>query len=134
GIPMAYVASGVPFDSQMLVLFLINFAWIVAYDTMYAMTDKDDDLLIGVKSTAIYFASYDLAIIASLFILLQSLWFYWATSIQAHLGFYGLWLVGVNLLIYQQYLISERIPQRCFKGFLASVYYGGIMWLAVIFA
>lgn len=134
GIPMVYIASGVPFDWQMVVLFILNFAWIVAYDTMYAMTDKADDLRIGVKSTAIYFANYDLLIIASLLILLHSLWFYWATSFQANLGFYVVWIIAGNLLIYQQYLISERKPELCFKGFLTSAYYGGLMWLAVMLA
>src|SRR5690606_35648040 len=66
GIPMAYVASYKSLNTECFVLFLINFTWIISYDTMYAMSDKADDLLIGVKSTAIYFASYDRLIIGLL--------------------------------------------------------------------
>jgi len=131
GIPMAYAASGVALDIQFTLLCAINFAWIIAYDTMYAMTDKEDDLQIGVKSTAIYFASYDLLIIGFLLGIIHCLWFYWGSLTHARPGFYAVWLVAGNVLIYQGYLISERIPQSCFKAFKTSVYYGGLMWLAV---
>lgn len=134
GIPMAYAASGVPIDAQCSLLFAINFVWNVAYDTMYAMTDKEDDLMIGVKSTAIYFADYDRLIIAGLLIFLHFLWFCWGTQTQAHLGFYGIWIAATNILVYQSYLISERVPERCFKAFLTSAYYGALMWLAVSLA
>jgi 4-hydroxybenzoate polyprenyltransferase len=131
GIPMAYVASGVSLNSEFFVLFLINFAWIIAYDTMYAMNDKEDDLKIGVKSTAIYFANYDRLIVGILLFFLHSLWLYWALIGNAYLGFYGCWTAAALILIYQQKLISKRIPEECFKAFIISAYYGFFMWLAV---
>ncbi|BCA95377.1 4-hydroxybenzoate octaprenyltransferase [Legionella antarctica] len=134
GIPMAYVASDVSLNSGFFILFLINFAWIVAYDTMYAMTDKEDDLKIGVKSTAIYFADYDRLIIGMLLFFLHGLWLCWALVQNAHLGFYGCWFAAALILIYQQKLINKRIPENCFKAFLVSVYYGFVMWLAVVAA
>lgn len=132
GMPMAYVASGESLDYQFLLLFLINFAWIITYDTMYAMTDKMDDLLIGVKSTAIYFADYDRLIIGVLQCVVQGLWLCWAVSIHAKEWFYVVWGAASTVLIYQQILIRKRLPQDCFKAFLASVYYGGLMWLALV--
>lgn len=127
GIPMAYVASGVLINRECALLFLINFFWIVSYDTMYAMTDKADDLRIGVKSTAIYFASYDRLIIGVLQGLFHGLWLYWAQGL-----FYLFWLVAGCVLLYQQVLINQREPEQCFKAFRISIYYGALMWLGII--
>lgn len=134
GIPMAYIASGVRLESQFILLFVINFIWIIAYDTMYAMTDKEDDLRIGVKSTAIFFASYDLLIVGLLQILLHGLWLYWALLNTVDFWFYLIWGLAGGLLIYQQQLISGRVREKCFKAFLMNAYYGGLMWLAVVAA
>ncbi|MBI2786918.1 MAG: 4-hydroxybenzoate octaprenyltransferase [Legionella longbeachae] len=131
GIPMAYVASGVSLNGECLLLFLINFAWILVYDTMYAMTDKADDLRIGVKSTAIYFASYDRLIIGFLQCTLHGLWLFWALMNHANLWFYSFWFVAGTILIYQQKLINKREPTDCFKAFKISVYYGAFMWFAL---
>lgn len=133
GIPMAYVASSVAMNGDSILLFIINFAWIVAYDTMYAMTDKADDLLIGVKSTAIYFASYDKLIIGLLLFSLHALWLLWALVSEVNIGFYLLWVAALGVLSYQQKLIANRVPQECFKAFLVSTYYGALMWAAVGF-
>jgi len=132
GIPMAYVASGVPVNSECILLFIINFAWIVAYDTMYAMTDKEDDLRIGVKSTAIYFADYDRLIIGLLQCLFHGLWLCWALVNQKGPWFYIFWFVAGMVLVYQQKLINKRVPKECFQAFIVSAYYGLLMWLAVI--
>jgi len=131
GIPMAYVASGVPVNSECILIFLINFAWIITYDTMYAMADKQDDLRIGVKSTAIYFASYDRFIIGLLQCILHSLWLYWAFFSEVYLCFYGFWLAAAIVLLYQQKLINKRVPKYCFKAFKVSSYYGLFMWFAI---
>jgi 4-hydroxybenzoate polyprenyltransferase len=131
GIPMAYVASNVPLNSQSILLFLINFFWIVAYDTMYAMTDKEDDLRIGVKSTAIYFASYDRLILGILQCVFHGLWLYLAISTHAHLMFYIFWIAAGGVLFYQQKLIHQREKEQCFRAFIISVYYGTLMWLAL---
>ena len=98
GIPMAYVASGVVLDQQFYLLFIINFAWILAYDTMYAMTDKPDDLKIGVKSTAIYFAQYDCLIIGLLQLIFHCLWLFLGVTSQVAVGFYLFWAAGSLVL------------------------------------
>lgn len=131
GIPIAYAASGVPLNNDFIILCLINFSWIIAYDTMYAMTDRADDLKIGVKSTAIYFADYDRLIIGILLFFLHSLWLYWGLISNAHSAFYGLWFAAIFILVAQQKLINQRIPQDCFKAFKVSVYYGLLMWFAI---
>lgn len=132
GIPMAYSASSASLNKDFLLLFLINFAWIVAYDTMYAMADKKDDLKLGVKSTAIYFGDYDRIIIAVLQCLVHGIWFYWAWINKVSFSFYYFWALALGILIYQQCLIKDRIPNRCLKGFLVSAYYGALMWAALL--
>jgi 4-hydroxybenzoate polyprenyltransferase len=134
GIPMAYIASGASFNTDMWLLCALNFFWIVAYDTMYAMADKEDDLKIGVKSTAIYFAEYDRLIIGVLLFVLHALWLTIALINQVNMLFYPIWVIASFVLIYQQKLISQRIPQDCFKAFIVSNYYGAFMWLAVVLA
>ncbi len=131
GIPMAFVASNIPLNVECALLFVLNFAWIVAYDTMYAMTDKEDDLRIGVKSTAIYFASYDRLIIGLLQCLLHGLWLYLALNMHANKWFYIFWFAAALVLFHQQKLISKREQTSCFRAFIISVYYGAFMWLAV---
>lgn len=130
-IPMAYAASGIALNNDTILLWLINFFWIIAYDTMYAMTDRADDLKIGVNSTAIFFGDYDRTVIGLLQSIVHGLWCYWAIKSDAHLGFYSLWALAGGVLLYQQYLIHRRIPRECFKAFLISGYYGGLMWIAL---
>jgi 4-hydroxybenzoate polyprenyltransferase len=132
GIPMAYNASNVALNTECALLFMLNFAWIVAYDTMYAMTDKEDDLQIGVKSTAIYFASYDRVIIGLFQGLAQGLWFYWAQTVTVNYWFYLCWGAAGLVLIQQQRLIYKRQQAQCFRAFIISSYYGLLMWLALV--
>lgn len=131
GIPMAYAALGVGLNQDVLILLLINCSWIVAYDTMYAMSDKEDDLKIGVHSTAIYFGCYDRLIIGILLLISHSLWLYLGLMKYCSAGFFIPWILAALVLCYQQYLIHKRIPQQCFKSFLTSAYYGGLMWFAL---
>lgn len=132
GLPMVFEASNVPLNFDLLILFVINFSWIVAYDTMYAMTDKEDDLKIGVKSTAIYFGRFDQLIIGFLLLLMHGLWLYLALMSQLNMLFYLFWGLALLVLFYQMKLISKREPSDCFLAFRVSVYYGALMWLAVV--
>ncbi len=131
GIPMAFVAQGVELNSQFWMLCAINFLWIVAYDTMYAMTDKEDDLKIGIHSTAIYFGSMDVWIIRALLIVMHSLWLCLGYMLKASPIFYFFWFAASGILLIQSVLISQRSTTQCFKAFRISVYYGTLMWLAL---
>lgn len=131
GIPMAFVASGKSADIHMVFLLLINFCWIVAYDTMYAMMDREDDLRIGVKSTAIWFGQYDCLMILLLQCFFHGAWLVLALDLHESFTFYGVWCLATALLIYQQKLLNTRLPEACFKAFSLSVGYGGIMWMSL---
>jgi len=131
-IPMAYVASGVAFNEITIMLVLLNTAWIISYDTMYAMVDRTDDLQIGVRSTAILFASLDRYIIMLLQLFIHTIWLAVGIKIHATIGFYIFWCMGGLILIYQQLLVNTRSESRCFKAFLSNVRYGAFLWLGLI--
>ncbi|VEG90010.1 4-hydroxybenzoate octaprenyltransferase [Legionella spiritensis] len=132
GIPMAYAASGVMIDTTVFFLLAINFGWIVAYDTQYAMVDRQDDLQIGVKSTAILFAQRDKLAIGLLQVMFHALWIPLMLSAHFFKGFIAFWLVGASSLVYQQWLIADRDEARCLRAFSSNIWYGLIMWLGIV--
>ncbi|MCO4798423.1 MAG: 4-hydroxybenzoate octaprenyltransferase [Colwelliaceae bacterium] len=112
-------------------LFIANLLWTVAYDTIYAMVDRDDDLNIGVKSTAILFGQYDRRIIGLLQLLTLSILFT-VGEIQAFGWPYQLALVcSAGLFCYQQMLIVNREREACFKAFLNNHWVGLIIFVGV---
>ncbi len=131
GIPMAYAALGVSPDMNMWLLFCINALWILMYDTLYAMMDRDDDHLIGVKSTAILFASYDRLIVGLLQGCVQGLWLVFAARFHLGFLFYIAWGLGLMLMVYQQILVSKRQTSSYFRAFAWSGAYGLIMWVGL---
>ena len=131
GIPISYVASHQSPNLSMLLLCLINFLWIVAYDTMYAMTDKDDDLRIGVKSTAVLFGTRDKTVILSLQVIAHGLWIVLALREQLSVLFFACWGVALLVLVYQQMILRRDTPDACMKAFAYNAWYGGLLWLGL---
>lgn len=135
GIPMSFTAMGKPLDWSCWLLYFGNLAWTVAYDTQYAITDREYDLKIGVKSTAILFGKYDIEIIS----LLQAtaVILIGATLYLENLLFpYGLiaLLVVVVDFIYQWTKTNDRDPQRCFWAFRHNRWVGLIIFVGIFFA
>jgi 4-hydroxybenzoate polyprenyltransferase len=105
-------------------LFLANVLWSVIYDTEYAMVDREDDLKIGVKSTAIFFGERDKQIIGYLQVALLAL-LVGIGLLSGRGGVYYLGLLAAGwLALYQQYLIRDRAPEACFKAFLNNNAFG----------
>jgi len=132
GIPMAFTAVTGALSEAAGLLFLANLVWVVAYDTEYAMVDRAEDLLIGVKSTAILFGDLDrfiIGVLQALFVLL--LW-----QVGGHLDFsavyQGLLAVIAGLLCYQQFLIRDQSREGSFAGFKNNQWVGGTFFLAVL--
>ncbi|MFZ4791797.1 MAG: 4-hydroxybenzoate octaprenyltransferase [Candidatus Competibacteraceae bacterium] len=124
GIPMAYAAITNTLPPIAWLLFIVNILWAAIYDTEYAMVDREDDLKIGLKSTAIRFGAWDKRIIGylqlALLILLIGI-----GLLTGRGGFYYLGLlVAAWLALYQQYLIRARQPEECFKAFLNNHPFG----------
>ncbi len=131
-IPMAFVALGKPLSWHVWALYLANLTWTVAYDTYYAMVDKEDDLKIGIKSTAILFGRHDFLIIG----LLQAVTLLLLGLVGVDLGLpfvYFLGLVGCALLfIYQRVITHGRLREGCFHAFLNNNWAGLIVAVGII--
>jgi 4-hydroxybenzoate polyprenyltransferase len=128
GIPMAFAAQTGAVPPLAWVLFAANVCWSVAYDTAYAMVDREDDLKVGVKSTAILFGRYDRLFIGLFHALTLGLLA--AAGVLAGRGFlYYVGLVAAALLaLYQQYLIRDRARDHCFKAFLDNSRFGAAVF------
>ena len=131
-VPMAFAALTGEIPRLAWLLYVITILWSVIYDTMYAMVDRDDDLKVGVKSTAILFGEADKLIIGFLQVVM----------------FLGLWLLGQELqfsivyivalataagfAVYHQWLIRFRDPKLCFQAFLNNNWLGAAVFVGLV--
>jgi 4-hydroxybenzoate polyprenyltransferase len=123
-VPMAYAAQTGELSRTTWLLYAATVLWAVAYDTIYAMVDREDDLKVGVKSTAILFGDADRAMVG--FIQLLLLITLVLIGQQLHLGFIYFLSLGASatLFAYQHYLIRTREPELCMKAFLNNNWAG----------
>lgn len=133
GIPMAFAALGKPIPWALcLVLMLANVLWAIAYDTFYAMVDREDDLRVGVKSSAILFGRHDRVVTAALQLAVLALLAFVGRGLGAPY-FAGLG-VAAALAAYQQWLIRGRDRERCFRAFLNNSWFGAAVFAGLAFA
>jgi 4-hydroxybenzoate polyprenyltransferase len=131
-VPMAFAAQtgGVP--PLAWLVFVAAVLWATIYDTEYAMVDRDDDLRIGIRSTAILFGEGDRLIIG----LLQALMTAALLLIGARAGlgpaYYGAVAIATLLFLWQQWLIRDRDRDGCFRAFLNNNVYGGIVFVGIV--
>lgn len=126
-IPMAWAAQSNHLPAVVWFLFIINALWTIAYDTQYAMVDRDDDVHIGIKSTAILFGRYDKLIVGIL--QLSTLLMLIGIGMIYQLGatFYWSVLAASALFVYQQHLIRHRQRDLCLQAFLNNNYVGMVI-------
>jgi len=131
-VPMSFAAQSNEIPLVAWLMYLATALWALVYDTMYAMVDKDDDLKIGIKSTAILFGDKDREIMAVLQVIIMLLmiqigrlqdlsWIYYVTLACASLFF-----------VYQQKLIFYRDKKSCFKAFLNSNWFGLTIFVGLV--
>jgi 4-hydroxybenzoate polyprenyltransferase len=130
-IPMAFAAETGAVPAIAWALFCINLVWVMIYDTLYAMVDRDDDLAIGVKSTAILFGPHDLAVIKALMLaMLVALLLLGRLS-----GFAWPWYAGVVAVValfgWQQWMARRREREGCFHAFLNNNWVGLAIFLGL---
>ncbi|GMQ89445.1 MAG: 4-hydroxybenzoate octaprenyltransferase [Gammaproteobacteria bacterium] len=131
-VPMAFAAQTGDVPKVAWLLFVATVLWATAYDTMYGMVDREDDLKIGVKSTAILFGEADRAIIATIqILLLAALLMVGQTASLGGYYYFGL-LLAAGLALYQQYLIRERDPIACFQAFLNNNWFGAAVFTGIV--
>ena len=132
GIPMAFAAVRGELPASCWILLAANIAWAVAYDTEYAMVDRDDDLKIGIRTSAITFGRYDVAAVMACYGLtlvllawvavLESLWPWMAVGL----------LLAAGVAAYHFLLIRDRRREGCFKAFNHNTWFGAALFLGVL--
>jgi 4-hydroxybenzoate polyprenyltransferase len=132
GIPMAYAAilDFIPFEAW--VLFIGNIFWAIAYDTAYAMVDRDDDIRLGLRTSAITFGQHDVFAIGLSYgiLFISQLW----VANLANLSNYFLigWFAAVACAIYHMKLVSTRKREECFLAFRHNNWLGGFLFLGIV--
>jgi 4-hydroxybenzoate polyprenyltransferase len=133
GVPMAYAAeTGAYPPSTGWLLFLCALIWVVVYDTEYAMSDRDDDLKLGIHSTAIWFGEMDVAIVAGLQLVLLG-----GLMLVGRSAELGLWfLIGIAgaaaFGLRQLWLIRRRDPEKCLRAFWNNAWFGGAIFAGIV--
>lgn len=132
GIPMAYAAvlNSIPLEAW--VLFVGNIFWAIAYDTAYAMVDREDDLRLGLRTSAITFGRYDVFAIAFSYgvLFLSQIW----VARLADLSNYFLlgWFAALACAVYHLKLVSTRGREQCFLAFRHNNWLGGFLFLGIV--
>ena len=132
GIPMAYAAiqNAIPFEAW--ILFVGNIFWAIAYDTAYAMVDREDDLRLGLRTSAITFGEHDVLAIAISYagLFISQIW----VAQLADLSNYFLigWFSALACAVYHLKLISTRGREECFQAFRHNNWLGGFLFLGIV--
>jgi len=132
GVPMAFAATAGDVPRVGWLLFLATVIWVVAYDTQYAMTDRPDDIKIGVRSTAILFGDLDRVFVAGLQALFLASLVLVGHSAAMGPWYYGGLAVATLFCLYQGYLIKERDIIQSFRAFLNNAWLGGAIFAGIL--
>jgi 4-hydroxybenzoate polyprenyltransferase len=131
-VPMAYAAQSGTLPRVAWVLFMTTVLWACVYDTLYAMVDREDDLKIGVKSSAILFADMDRLIVG----IMQAMMLFALMLVGRAMKFGNWYLAGIVaaavFFLYQQWLIRERDPAKSFRAFLNNQYVGLCIFVGIL--
>ena len=132
GIPMAYAAvlGFIPLEAW--ILFIGNIFWAIAYDTAYAMVDRDDDLRLGLRTSAITFGRFDVLAIALSYgvLFLSQVWV--AQLANLHNYFWVGWCLALACALYHLKLVATRKREDCFKAFRHNNWLGGCLFLGIL--
>ena len=130
-IPMVYVANNLVLNTEAYLLWLSVGLWIVMYDTFYALVDKEDDLKIGINSTAILFGERVGFITVLLQLSVVLLWVLVGLLYELSFIYFSSLIFAACFFVRQQLLIRSRIPGQCLKAFLENNYVGLVVFLGV---
>lgn len=132
GVPMSFAAVTGSVSAAAWWLFASAALWPVIYDTMYAMADREDDVKIGVKSTAIFFGSYDIFLLGSLMMVFLALLFVTGMIFQMHAAYFLSLLVVAALFAQQLWRIRHRHPDQCFQAFQQNNWVGMVIFFGIL--
>ena len=131
GIPMAFAATGGSVPASAWLIFIANLLWVVVFDTIYAMVDREYDLQVGMKSTAILFDDADKLIIGILQGLVLVVLVLTGNKFELPWVYFLFLGFASGFFIYQQYLIKDRKTDLCFKAFLNNNWFGATVFSGI---
>ena len=131
GIPMAFAAVNNAIPDLAWWLLLANMFWAIAYDTEYAMVDRDDDIKIGIKSSALFFGQYDVVAVMACYVAMFGIFIYVGQLNKFGIYYFASIVVAAMLVFWQYQMIKARIKANCFKAFLANNWIGGVLFLGL---
>jgi 4-hydroxybenzoate polyprenyltransferase len=131
-VPMAFTAITGTVPASAWLLFSATVVWALVYDTQYAMVDREDDLKVGIKSSAILFGRHDRLIIAVLQVVLLVILTYVGVLAERGTWYFGGVAVAGALALYHQFLIRDRDPAACFEAFLSNNYLGMAVFVGLV--
>ena len=131
-VPMAWAAQTEALPKMAWLLYVATLVWAVAYDTIYSMVDRDDDLRIGVKSTAILFGEYERLMIGLLQLLFMLAMLLVGIDLDFTMVYFIALAIAAMLLAYQQFLIYDRVTEHCFVAFINNHWVGAVIFFGII--
>jgi 4-hydroxybenzoate polyprenyltransferase len=134
GIPMAFAAVRAEVPWQAWALLLGNLFWVLAYDTEYAMVDRDDDLRIGMKTSAITLGSWDVAAIMLFYLVFLGSWWWLLAEVPRSPWLWLAWGLALAQVAWHYTLIRQRSREGCFKAFRLNHWLGATVFAGVVLA
>jgi 4-hydroxybenzoate polyprenyltransferase len=134
GIPMTYAAELNTVPWQAWLMLLGNIFWAIAYDTAYAMVDRDDDIKIGIKTSAITFGQYEVTAIVTCYVLFFVIMAFLASQENLNIWFWLGWGGAILCAVYHYTLVKTRDRIKCFAAFNHNNWLGAILFLGVALA
>jgi 4-hydroxybenzoate polyprenyltransferase len=132
GIPMAYAAVYNYVPAIAWQLFVFNLFWVIAYDTEYAMVDRDDDLRLGLRTSAITFGRFDVVAVAACYALYLAGMAWIGMRLEFGVNYWGGLVAALVLAAYHVWLIHTRERERCFRAFLGNHWLGFAIFMGVV--
>ena len=132
GIPMSYAAIWGNISMEAWILLAANVFWAIAYDTEYAMVDYQDDLKIGIKTSAITFGKFDRLAVAICYAAALALLAWVGLRLHLHWPFYAGLATALGIASYHLWLIRNRDPRACFRAFLHNAWLGAAIFAGIV--
>lgn len=131
GIPMAFAAQQNSVPMVAWLLLIANVFWAIAYDTEYAMVDRDDDINLGIHSAALLFGKYDVAAVMACYAITLVLLATVGKMIVSGWIYYAGLTLAAGISLYHYTLINNRNREKCFKAFLHNNWFGAVVFAGI---
>jgi 4-hydroxybenzoate polyprenyltransferase len=131
GIPIAYAAVRHEVPVQAAWLMLANAFWVLAYDTEYAMVDREDDLRIGIKTSAITLGAWDVAAVLGFYVVFLGIWLAQMVPVMPDVIWWGVLIASAAQVLWHGWLIRHRTRAGCFRAFQINHWLGFVLFLGI---